>query len=181
MKKLSFGIVLLAAGLILSSSAFGQKKNAIKINLFSPIIKTGTIFYERALSDAVSAELGFSYTGWSSGDTKWRGFGIQPDFRFYPSKNEDLKGFYIAPFARYFSMTGTNDPLNAEGTLNIVGGGLLIGGQFLIGEWFTLDIFAGPQYLSFSVKEETGSSDDLKTPSLEGFLVRGGLTLGFAF
>ncbi|HJX70343.1 MAG TPA: DUF3575 domain-containing protein, partial [Bacteroidales bacterium] len=84
MKKLTIGILVLFAGLIISSSAFGQKKNAFKINLFSPLVKTGTVFYERALSDAVSAELGFSYSGWSSGDTKWRGYGIQPDIRFYP-------------------------------------------------------------------------------------------------
>ncbi len=181
MKKLTSGIIVLAAGLILSSSVFAQKKNAIKVNLFSIIAKTGTVFYERSLSNSVSADLGLSYTGWSNSGTTWRGIGIQPDIRFYPGKNEDMKGFYIAPFARYFSWTGKNESLNAEGTLNIVGGGLLIGGQFLFGDLITLDIYAGPQYLSFSIKDKTGSSSDLSTPNLEGFLVRGGITIGLAF
>jgi hypothetical protein len=92
-----------------------------------------------------------------------------------------MKGFYVAPFMRYFSWTGKNDPLSSEGTLNIIGGGLMIGGQFIFGEWFTLDIYGGPQYLSFSAKAKTGDVDNLETPNLEGFLVRAGVTVGFAF
>ena len=116
MKKLTFGLVILAAGLILSSSAFGQKKNAIKVNIFSPIVRTGSFFYERALNDGASAQLGFFYTGYKITETKFSGYGITPEFRFYPSKKEDMKGFYLGPFLRYQSFSLTEEVTDAKGT-----------------------------------------------------------------
>lgn len=181
MKKLTYGIVLLAAGLILSSSAFGQKKNAIKVNIFSPIFRTGSFFYERALNEATSAQLGFFYTGYKITDTKFSGYGITPEFRFYPSKNEDLKGFYLGPFLRYQSFSLTEDVTDSKGTFSAFGGGLLIGGQFLFGNVVTLDIFIGPAYYGGSTKVESGSEDAFDLGSFDGFGVRTGVTIGIAF
>ena len=180
MKKLTFGLVVLAAGLILSSSAFGQKKNAIKVNLFSPILKTYNIAYERAINDGLSVNIGAFYTGVKRDDVSNTGFGIQPDLRIYPGKNESLKGFYIAPFLRYMSFTAKEEILEVlETQTSVIGGGLLIGGQFIFGDIITLDMFIGPQYLSASTKIKSGSS--AVEPILEGFLVRGGLTVGITF
>ena len=182
MKKLSIGIVLLVAGLILSSSVFGQKKNAVKVNLFSPIFKTFNIAYERAINDGLSVNIGGFYTGVKQDDVSNTGFGIQPDLRIYPGKNENLKGFYIAPFLRYMSFTSKDkeeilEVLETQTT--VIGGGLLIGGQFVFGDLVTLDLFIGPQYLSASTKIKQGSS--AVEPILEGFLVRSGVTVGITF
>ena len=180
MKKLTFGLVILAAGLILSSSAFGQKKNAIKLNIFSPIIKTFNIAYERAINDGLSVNIGGFYTGVKQDDITNTGFGIQPDLRIYPGKNENLKGFYIAPFVRYMNFTSKEEILEVlETQTTVIGGGLLIGGQFVFGDLVTLDLFIGPQYLSASTKIKQGSST--VEPILEGFLVRSGVTVGITF
>ncbi len=180
MKKLTFGIIVLAAGLMLSSSVFAQKKNAIKVNIFSPIVRTGSFFYERALSNATSAQLGFFYTGYKISDTKFSGFGITPEFRFYPSKKEDMKGFYLAPFVRYQNFSLTQDATDSKGTFTSFGGGVLIGGQFLFGNIVTLDMFIGPAYYSGTTKVNSGTgSFDLG--SFDGFGVRAGVTVGIAF
>ncbi len=188
MRRLFSLSLVLAAGIVLSSSLFAQKKNAFKINIFSPIVRTGSFFYERALSDGASAQLGFFYTGFKVTDTKFSGFGITPEFRLYPSKNEDMKGFYLAPFIRYqnFSLETPAldvnlDPITAEATLSTFGGGLLIGGQFLFGDIVTLDIFVGPAYNSGSVKVDSGDEADFSLGSFEGFGVRTGVTIGLAF
>ena len=181
MKKLTFGIVVLAAGLIMSSSVFAQKKNAIKVNIFSPIVRTGSFFYERALSDGASAQLGFFYTGYKVTDTKFTGFGITPEVRIYPSKNEDIKGFYVAPFLRYQNFTLKDEVTASKGTLSTFGGGVLIGGQFLFGNIVTLDIFIGPAYNTGSIKVDSGSESDFSTGAFDGFGVRTGVTLGLAF
>ena len=182
MKKLTFGLVLLAAGLIFSSTVFGQKKNAIKVNIFSPIVRTGSFFYERALNEGASAQLGFFYTGYKITDTKFSGFGITPEFRFYPSKKEDMKGFYLAPFLRYQSFTLEDEGLVvSKGTLSTFGGGLLIGGQFLFGDIVTLDIFIGPGYNSGSIKVDSGNESAFSTGAFDGFGVRTGVTIGLAF
>ena len=185
MKKISVLMIAVMLLTTLSIQSFGQKKNAFKINIFSPLVKTASVFYERALSDATSGQLGFFYTGYKVSDTKFTGFGITPEFRFYPSKNEDLKGFYLAPYARYqsFSLETTDDvtATEAKATFSSFGGGLLIGGQFLFGNIVTLDIFIGPNYSSGSLKVDSGTEDDFSLGSFDGFGVRTGVTLGIAF
>ena len=79
---------------------------------------TGSLFYERKLSDLTSAQLGVGYLGFKSGDTKFSGLILTPEFRIYPKKNA-LNGVYIAPYLRYqnFKLTsGVN-----EGTLSVMG------------------------------------------------------------
>ncbi len=173
-------LLVVIAGLVISCSIFAQKKNAIKVNIFSPIVRTGSFFYERALSDGASAQLGFFYTGYKVSDTKFSGYGITPEFRFYPSRNEDMKGFYLAPFLRYQSFS-LSDELNNEATFSSFGGGVLIGGQFLFGNIVTLDIFIGPAYNSGSTKVKSGSADTFSLGSFDGFGVRPGVTVGIAF
>ena len=189
MKKLC--TILIAVAMVFAFSGVGnaQVKNAVKINIFSPIVKTFSGFYERALGDAVSIQAGFFYTGTKVEDTKFTGWGVTPEFRFYPAKNEDLKGFYLAPFGRYssFSLSGTSiDPatqeeIDAKATLGTFGGGLLIGGQFLFGDIVTLDIYIGPKYSVSDITVDAGEEDDFQLGSFDGFGVRGGVTIGIAF
>ncbi len=189
MKKFFTCIIASVMLLVFVSSAFAQKQNAFKLNIFSPLVKTASVFYERALNDGTSAQLGFFYTGTKVGDSKFSGWGITPELRLYPGKNPDLKGFYIAPFFRYktYSIEApsidviTQQEITAKATFSSIGGGLLIGGQFLFGDIVTLDLFIGPKYNSSKVTVDVGIEEDFDLNYFEGFGVRGGVTLGIAF
>jgi hypothetical protein len=69
MKKLALFAI---AAFILSTGLMGQKKNAVKTDLFSAFLRTGVFKYERALNDDMGFQLGFFYTGYSPGDTDAR-------------------------------------------------------------------------------------------------------------
>jgi len=189
MKKLFTSILAFVMLLVFTSSAFTQKQNAFKVNIFSPVVSTISVFYERALSDGASGQLGFFYTGFKISDTKFSGFGITPEFRIYPGKSPDLKGFYLAPFMRYQSFDmktpsidiGTGLEFDAKASFTSFGGGLLIGGQFLFGDIVVLDLFIGPSYNAGNVKVDVGTEDDFSVGSYDGFGVRFGVTVGLAF
>ncbi|NBC82858.1 MAG: DUF3575 domain-containing protein [Bacteroidetes bacterium] len=182
MKKLL--LILFTIGFC--GSLLAQKKNVIKANLFSPIVRTGSFFYERGLSDATSAQLGVFYSGASVQETKFRGFGITPEFRFYPGKESPEK-FYIAPYLRYtnFSLTGeVSDGSNvdeAKATLSAFGGGLLVGGQFIFGDVVALDMFIGPGYAASSLDVEAGDEGTFNIGAFDGFTLRVGVCVGVAF
>lgn len=163
---------------------YSQKRNAFKANLFSPIFKTGSFFYERKVSDALSLQLGFLFTEDSkflSENLKMSGYAFTPEIRFYPSKNEDVKGFYLAPYFRYRTVDIKNVETGGLASLTSYGGGLLIGGQFIFGNIVVLDAFIGPNYMSRDLKVKSGSEDDFSTGSLAGFGLRAGIAIGIAF
>jgi len=79
-----------------------------------------------------------------------------PELRFYLGK-EAMRGFYIAPFARYssysadlpfeFDVNGINQTMPLSGNLNTLTGGLLLGAQWKLGGKVYLDWWMlGPQY-----------------------------------
>lgn len=199
MKKILFSFIILI-GFGIGSSVKAQN-NVIKANLFSPIVRTGSFFYERALNENSSLQLGFYFTAWSSGDVKWSGFGITPEYRYYPSGN-GVDGFYLAPFLRYQSITITDEwtyddatydnngnltyitvTEKNSGTLSTFGGGFLVGRQWILGEHISLDMFIGPCYNVGSAKAEstTNGAPTIDEGSFAGFGVRFGLTVGVAF
>ena len=47
--------------------------------------------------------------------------------------------------------------------------------------WVSLEGFIGPSYSFGSIDVTSGTEDDLSLKSLDGFGVRVGMTLGFAF
>lgn len=158
-------------------------KNLIKINLLSPLVRTGSFFFERAMSDEISLQLGFFYTGASVGDTEFRGFGLTPELRYYLSeKHPAPRGVFIAPFARYQNFTVTEEGVDGKGTYSSFGGGLLVGTQTMFKNKISLDVWAGPSYSSGSIKV-TGTADeaDFDLGSFDGFGVRFGVTVGFGF
>jgi len=180
MKKIFLSIILL----FLFLNIFSQKQTAFKVNLFSPIFKTGSFFLERKVSPSLSLQLGFLYSEDAkllSKDLKSSGYAVTPEVRFYPAKNTDIKGFYLAPYFRYRAITIKNVETNSEATLNSYGGGLLIGGQFIFGNIVVLDIFIGPNYMSRKLEIKSGSEDDFSTGSLTGFGLRAGVAIGIAF
>ncbi len=172
--------LLVACFAFFATAAFAQQ-NVIKINILAPIVKTFNVQYERALNDNSSLQLGFFYTGFSSGDTKFTGFGITPEYRFYLSESPAPKGVYIAPFVRYQSFNIKDDETNSEGDFSAFGGGVIIGKQWIFKEKISLDMFLGPAYYSGKVDAKSGDDDDFETGAFDGFGLRAGICFGFRF
>lgn len=170
-----FLVALMLTGFILTANGQG---NVIKINILSPVVKTFNIQYEKKLNATSSFQLGFFYTGYSTGGTSFSGFGLTPEYRFYLSDSEAPKGVYVAPFVRYQSFT-LEDGSN-KGTLSTFGGGLILGKQWIFKEKFALDLFIGPSYNSGSVKVTSGA-DTFDSDAFDGFSVRTGICFGYAF
>jgi hypothetical protein len=177
MKQLLIAVALLVS--LVASAQDGQKKNLVKVNMLSPIVRTGSFFYERKISSNSSLQLGVFYTGSKMDDLKLRGFGITPEFRYYASEKGAMEGFYLGPFLRYQSYELSE--LNNKGKLNTFGGGLLIGKQWIFTKGISVDIFAGPSYNSGTVKVTNGTDNFDLPGGLNGFGVRAGLTVGIAF
>jgi hypothetical protein len=180
MKKL----LVLLLGMMPFAKSFSQsdggKQNAFKINILSPVVRTGSVFYERKVSDKSSAQLGFAYTGYNREGIKITGVVVTPEYRFYLSnEKEAIEGFYVAPYLRYQNLK-IEDEFD-KATLNSFGGGLVAGHQWLFSDIVTLDIFLGPNYNSGKVKVTDGSGDVDVPGNFEGFGLRFGVTLGIAF
>ncbi len=163
------------------SNNANAQNNVVKINILSPVVKTLSLFYENAFADNKSAQLGFFYTGASISDTKFTGFGITPEMRFYLSSTSAPEGFFVAPYLRYQNFNLTEEITDSKATLSNFGGGLLIGKQWVFNEKITTEFFLGPNYVNGSVKVESGSEDDFSTGILDGFGIRFGLTIGLGF
>jgi hypothetical protein len=178
-----------------TSKIFAQeRKNVVKMNLFSLAAATFNFAYERALNEKTSVQLDVAYTGVSSGGVKYSGYQIQPEVRFYFSQKGAPSGFYLAPFARYRSLGvsaqaadvdayGNVTTVTDKMTWNSVGGGLVLGGQWLLGGRVALGVFGGPAYYAHSFKYEgsANSSNFNIKGGTGGFSFRSGLTLGVAF
>jgi len=165
--------------------ANGQVKNAIKFNIFSPIVRTGSFFYERTLTESSSLNFGFLFTKIGVGDTDFSGWALTPEYRFYLSETAAPHGFYVAPYLRYqqFSLTHENsyDAAYSKADMTGYGGGLLVGRQWVFKQRVTFDLFIGPSYTSADLKVKSGDEEDFETGSWDGFGVRAGVTLGIAF
>jgi len=127
MKKIIFLFLSILLLCSVSFSGYSQKSNFIKANLFSPLVRSGSFFYEKVLNDDMSGQLGFFFTKVGAGDTKFSGFGITPEFRYYLSESAAPKGIFLAPYIRYQSFKLSIEGATAEGNLSVFGGGLLVG------------------------------------------------------
>jgi hypothetical protein len=170
-------IVLAVPALAQDQPTVAPEKNVFKINTLSLLLGTGSIFYEHRFSDLTSGQLGLAYMGVKISDTRFRGFIVTPEVRFYPKKNA-IDGFYVAPYIRYQNYTLENG--SDKGTLSSIGGGLLVGRQWIKKSGFTMDLFFGAHYGSSNVKVNSGS-DSFNTNLISGFGIRAGFALGFAF
>ena len=180
MKKLALMLLVLVVAVTSSAqdqSAVATEKNVLKINTLALIIRTGSVFYEREISDLTSAQLGIAYMNYKIDATHLDGIGITPEFRFYIRRNA-LDGFYMGPYLRYNNF-GFDDG-SSEGRYKAFGGGVSFGRQWIFKKGFVIDLFFGGHYTSSSVSLTTGS----ETPDftrIEGFNIRTGFSLGFAF
>ncbi len=176
-------ISLIAAMLITATLQAQTKMNAVKTDLFSPVLRTGVIKYERALNDAMSFQLGFFYTGYKPGGstTEFSGFGITPEFRYYLSDTPAPDGFYLAPNVRYYKFTLKETSTDSEGTLSNVSIALNLGKQLVLKNTILIDIWLGPSYNFRTLEATVGDFDTGAVPDANGFGVRSGLSIGVVF
>lgn len=178
MKKVTF-IALVVC--LMAAANTVQAQNVVKINILSPIVKTFNISYERAINENSSFQLGFFYSGWSNDLTKFNGFGITPEYRFYLSQTSAPEGVYAAPFLRYQKFTLEDKEFSDDSAdFSAFGGGVVIGKQWVFKEKITLDIFLGPAYYSGKVSGESGDTT-WDTDAFDGFGLRTGINFGFKF
>ncbi len=164
-----------------SANAQQAKQNLVKANPMSPLVRTGSFFYERALNEDMSVQLGFFYSGASISDTRFRGFGITPEFRYYVSEARQApSGIYVAPFLRYQNFDLSTEVNDASATISAMGGGLLVGTQRVLSNVISLEAFIGPSYASLNFKGADGDGYDWDTGFFDGFGVRFGFTVGLA-
>lgn len=183
MKKVLLSMALCVSTLTLIHAQEG-KSNAFKVNILSPVVKSGSFFYERAVNETSSLQLGVGFTAYNANQVKISGLFFTPEYRFYMS-GQALNGFYISPFLRYQNLKiedTESDPANPDkATLTTIGGGLTAGRQWMFKDIVTLDIFLGPSYNSGKMKVTSGSDVEDVPGALNGFGLRTGVTLGIAF
>ena len=182
MKKVLLAATLLVAATALKAQDNGSPQNAIKINPLSLVFATGNVAYERAVSGNTSVQLGVFYSGVSISGLKYTGLGVTPEFRIYFAGNKQvLNGVYAGPFVRYQNFSLKDKDSDSKAEYSSFGGGAVIGWEKTWASGFVLDIFAGPQYNSGKIKEKSGSESFDVAGSIDGFGIRTGITLGFAF
>jgi hypothetical protein len=157
-------------------------QNAVKLNPLSLILATGNVSYERAISENKSVQLGMFYTGVKLSDLKYSGFGFTPEIRFYVAGHKEaLNGVYVAPFLRYQNFSIKDTETDDKISFSSIGGGGLLGWEKTWGSGFVLDIFLGPSYNSGKIKENVNEEEWDVSAGIDGFTLRTGITLGFAF
>ena len=194
--------ILLLPALLLAGVAQAQT-NALKVDVFQPVLNTLAISFEHKLSDQSSFQLSVSGTFnfrsdlfVSSYSPHTSGFALTPEYRFYLSKKHAaLEGFYIAPFVRYQYLSkrgiGYNDgqgyqSANYQASLNAFGLGATLGRHWILKRRFSLDIFIGPGYTFTSLSSDQpgytpGRGDFVGYFDNTNFDFRGGATVGLAF
>lgn len=181
--------ILFAAGLLLAAVPASQaQSNVLKLNLPSIFVATGSVFYERQLADNTSAQLGAYVTSLSIFNVKFSGYGITPEFRYYPG-GEALHGFFVGPYLRFQQLSASKDfeaagqTYTGKATLSTFGGGVVLGYQGIIGEHFSIEPFLGLGYNARNVTVDAGAAtaDDYNLTAFTGVGFRPGLTVGYAF
>ncbi len=197
MKAKFFLIILILFSIVALNNnlkAQDNKQNVITLSITNLALVTPTLYFERAIGEKTSLQLGAYYTGAKSNDVKFTGLGIIPELRFYPGAKGAPRGFYFAPFLKYqnYSISTTVSDVylgiyDAKATLTGIGGGLIIGNQFIIGDVVALDLFIGPSIANWSAKYKDNATEsdfgDVSMINFEGtgVGVRLGISLGFAF
>ena len=177
-------VLFLLSALTLSSFAQDEvivapEKNVLKVNTLALVIGTGSIFYEREISDLASAQIGVGFMNYNFGDAKFTGLILTPEAKFYIRSNA-IDGFYISPYLRYNQYGYKSDEGEDEGKFSAVGGGVAFGRQWIFRKGFVIDFFFGGHYTDGSVDIQQGGEPEDIT-KFEGFKTRVGLAVGFAF
>lgn len=148
--------------LIYSSFSAISQQNVIKLGIVD--LMKYNIGYERAVNEDQSFQINIAILPSKDVpdqllpddvkelnlDSKFSGYSILPEYRFYYSKKDSPRGFYLAPYLKYSKYTGTyidnysGANYQVEGNYSSVGLGLQLGVQWIISDAFTIDwYFAG--------------------------------------
>lgn len=176
---LSFLFFLGVRSFAQDTQAVASDKNVLKVNTMALFLGTGSVFYERKLSEVISGQMGLAYMNMKLLDTRFSGLILTPEVRIYPKKDA-IEGFYIAPYFRYQNFTIENKETSSVGSLISMGGGLLFGKQWISNSGFTMDLFFGGHYANADAKLESGT-DSFDTDLFDGFKMRMGFAIGFSF
>lgn len=183
MKKPHIFLIISFAFLFVTSPVFTQdkpdvalEKNVIKANALAFLVRSGSLSYEREITDLISAQFGVGYLNYSLKDIKFTGLILTPDFRMYLRKNA-IDGIYLSPYLRYNKYGYEGD--SSEGSLTAFGGGIAFGRQWIFRKGFVIDFFFGGHYTNSNIEVTIGTEPDITR--LEGFRTRLGLCIGFAF
>ena len=181
MKKILLLILAVSFVLPSFSQEVSTEKNVLKVNTLALFLGTGSIFYERQLSDGMSGQLGVGYLNYGISDNSFSGLFLTPEVRFYIRQNA-IDGMYIGPYLRYQNYTVKTDNAG-KGSLSVMGGGVALGRQWITNSGFTMDLFFGGHYgaANLTAEDENGTEADFDYDTFKGFKVRLGFALGFAF
>jgi Protein of unknown function (DUF3575) len=168
MKKIIV-LLLLTPAIAQAQVSILAGKNIIKTNLTSYALNNYNLTYERSLFKRMSISVGFRYMPKTSvpfqseiekaidnkdikvADFQMGNTAITPEFRFYFGLGK-MKGFYIAPYARFASFdiqapilyddnSGNKKEVFFNGTIKSISGGVLLGVQKHILKKLVLDIW----------------------------------------
>jgi len=129
-----------------------ERNNAIKVDLFAPLLNHITVAYEHKLKLGVNLEIKAGYIGWRINKTldPTEGFIIKAGIRYLKNSStirkglkyiHPMKGSYVKPeilFNRYTSME-EGHPIN----FNNFGACINFGRQYILGNVVCLDFFGG--------------------------------------
>lgn len=183
--------------LIISLSGFAQE-NAVKIGLMGAGYGNYSLTYERKITSNSSVNVtgGFwdlkissvdLFNYFNEGEGVWlqevnAGWNIALDYRFYVGKHEAIKGFYIAPYLRYWnnSMVLADFIDNAsvdkmtfdvEARFSGLGFGAQAGYHWLIGDKFSIDwyfIGLGVENISLNADYISQTASNFNYALIEG-------------
>ncbi len=167
MKKSNFVILFIVLGFL----GVNAQQNVFKINPLGLVLGAAELSFERALSNKGSVELSLAYSrsdvGFSTGEEKATGYGVEGKYKFYLSASKDApRGLYVAPVVTYASSNVERGIL--EGKVSYVAGGGILGYQWVFGSdsGFSIDLNGGAQYVSASFSGDILSADDGVVPRL---------------
>lgn len=176
MKKLLLVIAMVAFGFTANA-----QQNVVKVNPLAALFGSFEVGYERVITESSSVEIALAYsslkvnTTGGVADAKSTGLGVEGKYKFYFG-DESPRGWYAAPVVSYSNTT--LDSNNEKGDFSFFGAGAVAGYQWVFGgddSGFSLDLSFGAQYASVS------TSGDIASTSIEGFLPKLGLALGYAW
>ena len=122
--------------------------NKVSFSLGYRFMPKGTVPYSSNLQDAAGTNSDINFNLFQMGN-----YAITPEFRFYAHKN--MRGFYIAPYARYasfdvtlpvkYSVTQSGQTVKEDalfnGTITSFSGGVVLGTQHNLGKHVIIDIW----------------------------------------
>jgi len=179
--------------LLCSATMIFSQKNVVKLGLGGLALGNVNLSYERVLSENQSVALNIGFmpsrnipefileaSDVPDFENSISGFSITPEYRFYTSKKNAPKGFYVAPYAKLsnykFEFNETYDGITgvASGKYATIGVGAQLGVQWLISDRVSIDWYflgLGVNRNSLSMKFESNSqevnyasiADDIKT------------------